>query len=503
MAAITINNKMNCLIISNGTRGDVQPYLAFASGLLVEGYNVAVVFPASFEQMVSNFEPNVRFYGLQGDPAEIVNSEKFKKAFFDGNTSEQSKLIFDSMEQYLEPNSQIAYQAAIEFRAQAIFFGLTNFIEGVSIGQRLQIPTYMCCTVPFYPTSEIAVCTLFSSAFSFGFLNRASYWLIDKAMQIMLNSILTRVRKNVFQLPTLDFSQFDFHPQLCLFSKHLVNPKDWPTNKISITGYWITKKEADNYQAPQDLLEFMKDDAKIIYMGFGSMPIRDVSSVVTAFSVALRNLNLKGIFCSGWAADVNNLPRFENIYCISSIPHEWLFPKCTIVIHHGGAGTTAASLRAAVPLIIYPVLGDQPFWATTIGKLGIGPREFVMLKDLNADNLTQQIRQCLNTTVKQRIDEISNLVLNEDGVVVAINEFKKKFPRQQNCGIVCDWDNSLQLNCKSCKVEFSFFTRRHHCRSCGAIFCNNCLSLLEIPNYPTNQLVCGDCRTKRQQLLQH
>eukprot|EP01100_Stratorugosa_tubuloviscum_P002813 TRINITY_DN1664_c1_g1_i3.p1 TRINITY_DN1664_c1_g1~~TRINITY_DN1664_c1_g1_i3.p1 ORF type:complete len:158 (-),score=57.85 TRINITY_DN1664_c1_g1_i3:88-561(-) len=153
-------------------------------------------------------------------------------------------------------------------------------------------------------------------------------------------------------------------------------------------------------------------------------------------------------------------------------------------------------------MIIYPVLVDQPFWAARMASLGTGPSKFVRLRDFKEEVLMEQLNQVLTPEVKQRTEEISNLLKQENGVATAVAVFNERFKFEKNCGIQCNWiEDELQPKCLNCQVEFSFFIRRHHCRSCGSIFCSNCISLFKIPNYPTEQFVCINCKNQRQSIL--
>ena len=93
----------------------------------------------------------------------------------------------------------------------------------------------------------------------------------------------------------------------------------------------------------------------------------------------------------GWAGLT---PVGDDIRLVEDVPHDWLFPHTAAVVHHAGAGTTAAGLRAGIPAVTVPVVLDQPFWSTRLHRLGVAPPPLPQ-RDLNADSLATAIRSCL------------------------------------------------------------------------------------------------------------
>jgi UDP:flavonoid glycosyltransferase YjiC (YdhE family) len=134
---------------------------------------------------------------------------------------------------------------------------------------------------------------------------------------------------------------------------------------------------------------------------------------------SLAHTNQRGIILSGWGGlHTTDLP--DSVYAIESVPFSWLFPRMAAVIHHGGAGTTAAGLRAGVPSIVIPFFGDQPFWGQRVAELGVGPAP-IPLKKLTVDRLTQAIEQAVyDQGMRQRAAALGSKIQAEDGIANAV-----------------------------------------------------------------------------------
>lgn len=138
-----------------------------------------------------------------------------------------------------------------------------------------------------------------------------------------------------------------------------------------------------------------------------------------------------------------------------------------------------------------------------MAALGVGPQNPCSLKDFNALTLERLIVEATHADIRTRAKELGSKLLLEDGVGATVDIFLKDYEQNKNCGITLEWmkDESASV-CGDCKVQFGFLTRRHHCRSCGGIFCLNCLALQKVPNWPGEQMVCRICYEARAIMIQ-
>jgi UDP:flavonoid glycosyltransferase YjiC (YdhE family) len=203
-------------------------------------------------------------------------------------------------------------------------------------------------------------------------------------------------------------------PALYGYSRHVLpRPSDWSKN-THVTGYWYLDTDA-NWTPPPDLVTFLASGSAPVYIGFGSMGNKNPEEAGKIALDALRLSGQRGIIASGWGGmSQTDLPN--TVYMLSSVPHSWLFPQLSAVVHHGGAGTTAAGLRAGIPSIIIPFMGDQPYWAHQVVKLGIGPNP-IPRKKLTAENLAEAItRATSDTNMRQKAKTLGEKICSEDGI---------------------------------------------------------------------------------------
>lgn len=236
--------------------------------------------------------------------------------------------------------------------------------------------------------------------------------------------MLNPARKKILDLPPASFigtshlNPSKGFPMLYGFSPSVIPPPvDWRAED-HVTGYWFLDPPAD-WTPPPDLLNFLQAGSPPVYVGFGSMGNRDPAETTDLVLQALSKTGQRAILLTGWGGmQKTDLPA--SVFMVDSIPHAWLLPRVAAVVHHGGAGTTAAGLRAGVPSIVIPFLGDQPFWGRRVHNLGVGPAPIPRSK-LTVDRLAQAIQEAVtNTAMRQRAAELGSKIQAEDGIANAV-----------------------------------------------------------------------------------
>lgn len=209
-------------------------------------------------------------------------------------------------------------------------------------------------------------------------------------------------------------------------SPHLApKPTDWDTN-IDVVGFWYLDLQS-NYKPAQDLVDFLEKGEKPVYIGFGSIVVDDPKTLSKNVIEAVIQSGQRAIISPGWAKLGEGMDLPPTIKLIGAAPHDWLFPRCAAVCHHGGAGTTAAGLKSGCPTIIVPFFGDQPFWGACVAQQGVGPTP-IPNKQLTSEKLRDAILFCVKPEVQAKAKEFGLKLRNEDGVQTAVDAFHKRLP---------------------------------------------------------------------------
>jgi sterol 3beta-glucosyltransferase len=207
-------------------------------------------------------------------------------------------------------------------------------------------------------------------------------------------------------------------PIIYPYSPHLLPvPDDFPPH-VHVTGSWFLDRPAD-WQPDPELVRFLEAGPAPVYVGFGSMGGSGGLERAKVVLEALEKSGQRGLIASGWGGlKASELP--PSVFMLESVPHDWLFPKVSAVVHHGGAGTTAAGLRAGKPTVICPFLGDQPFWGRLVYERGVGPQPIPQGK-LTAARLTEAIRIATqDAAMRRRAEALGQKIRAEDGVARAV-----------------------------------------------------------------------------------
>jgi sterol 3beta-glucosyltransferase len=200
-------------------------------------------------------------------------------------------------------------------------------------------------------------------------------------------------------------------------------PKDWAPHH-HLTGFSFTQPLP--YEPPRALADFLAAGPPPIYIGFGSMTGFDSNELAALATRAARGAGVRAIIATGWAE--LDVPPADDIFVVDEVPHEWLFPRVSAVVHHGGVGTFAQGLRAGKPTVIAAFFGDQPFWGWLNAKLGTGPAPLMRAK-LDASRLAAAIRQALDGAYTERARDVANRLRAEDGATRAAEVIEASLAR--------------------------------------------------------------------------
>lgn len=203
----------------------------------------------------------------------------------------------------------------------------------------------------------------------------------------------------------------------------LPKPPDWP-DYIEVCGF-ISHPSKSKYKPPQEIVNFLSAGKKPIYVGFGSIVVDNPIQLLRTIFKAVNCIGERAIISRGWAGlggEEMDLP--DNVLIIGDVPHDWLFQHVSCVIHHGGAGTTAAGLAHGCPTITIPFFGDQHFWGSAVSRAGAGPAP-IPFRDLTWETLAESIKVARQPHIQQGAQQIRNKMQKESGINDGVRSFHR------------------------------------------------------------------------------
>lgn len=417
-------------LLTSGTLGDVLPYIALGKGLIKAGYNVRVAAPRGFTYLFNTEggeTPPLHFSPFNGNPTDLLIELGDSTPMTLGTNPIRSIQATRNFLQKARPlYRHMLHTAAEACRGSDLLIHGLPTIWGAHIAEGLGIPAVRANLQPLTPTREFPSALLpFRFSLS-GIGNWLSHWAVTQATWLSWRSEINLARHADFGLGPahlLDPSlRNGSHQPLTLnaFSEIVVpRPKDWNEKQI-ITGYWRIKEETRHRVDKLAQVQKFIDSAKNpIAIGFGSPGMQGYLSMLEE---ALDIANAQAVLTL--PEKYHSEIKSKNIFPIEYIPHDWLYKRVKLAVHHGGAGTTSASLHAGIPTITLPLAIDQFFWGERIQKLGVGLS--IPQRKLNAENLAQAIIEALNnSSMQSKAKSVSEKLNKEDGVQAATKELQK------------------------------------------------------------------------------
>ncbi|MEX2447359.1 MAG: glycosyltransferase [Solirubrobacterales bacterium] len=427
---------MKVAVMAYGTRGDVQPLVCLARVLADRGHEVELVADRGTADVAR--AARLSYRELPFNMQSMFRSERAKRMLARGRINSAIRWLGAEERRY----EAALCQGLLEAGTESVDLIVCNHLldprcRAIAEARRIAImPVHLSPLVPSrtFPSTFLAQRSL-------GPLNRVSHQLPFQMLWRTQRDGLAALRRELgLAPPTRSVWPYGIggrYPAMLGYSPTLFPaPDDWPDwlHTVGFLRPWPELRASfGEVGVPTELDEWLAAGPPPVFLGFGSMPVLDKEATLGTIRNALRTVGIRGVLAMGWSELI--AATDDSLYVVSEVDHESLLPRCAAAVHHGGAGTTAASLGAGLPTLICSVFHDQPFWGARCRKLGIG--DTFPFTRLDTRRLVEGLRNVLRPEVAARAKEIARRMAEEDGVAAAvarIEEGNVEVPEQRRSG---------------------------------------------------------------------
>jgi len=409
---------MHVTLVAAGSRGDVQPLVALGAGLHEAGFTVRVVALGTFRELAER--RGLEFVAIPGDPQRFIEERGLRSLRSGRNIVNFLRRHRRVVEALSGPLLDLLWETLAD--TDAVAFGTVTIMAYPLADARglprLAVPLQPITRSRAYPSLTVPQSwSRLGGTFDLAThrLNEWVYWL---AMRDLVTGGLRRVlgydpfpRGGPYRhIYSDDRFPFVYGISPTVFPR----PDDWPVWH-RLTGFWFLDGDED---LPAEVEAFLAGGPPPVYVGFGSLPARDPAATAATLVEGARRVGRRVILLRGWG-DLDVGEDASDVLVVDEVPHARLFPRVAAIVHHGGAGTTAAALRAGRPQVVVPHFADQPFWAEQVRRLGVAPPP-VPIRRLDADRLAAALRQALDPRTRDRAAAVGERIAAEDGVGAAV-----------------------------------------------------------------------------------
>ena len=416
---------MKVVITTAGSRGDVQPSVALALGLKRAGHEVTLASWEPYRRMVEGRD--LDFYPVAGPApdelmAALVGAGR--------NPLGYARRFRPLLRPHVQRGLRDCLTACAD--ADAVLYTPLGF-AGFMAAEYLGIPSVGSVVEPLFVRSNAYPSAVLGRPVEFpvlgGLYNRLSHTAVEQLYWRVVEPLVAEARKNLGlpPMPTLKSPLAEIHrrrlPLLLGWSRHVI-PRDPHTEyRMPTTGYWFLDHEED-WEPSERLRTFLESGEPPVALGLGSMTgveAAETGRIVSTTAEALGRTGLRGVLISDHAGVDDALP--DNVVRVpGEVPYDWLFPRVAAAVHHGGAGTVAAALRAGTPSVVVPVLPDQAFWAHRVSSLGAGPS--LQKRPATEGHSAAILQAATSPGIRRRCESLAAQIKAEDGVSRAIEAFE-------------------------------------------------------------------------------
>jgi UDP:flavonoid glycosyltransferase YjiC (YdhE family) len=402
---------MKITFLTYGTEGDTRPLLALAREVVDRGHAAHVL--ADVAGAPRAHALGIPFTALAGDMRGALQpGGAFGALLKDGASMSRLMRACATLARANTRPWMEAACAAARGSDLLVYSGLAGFV-GLAVAEGLGIPCIGAAMWPMTPTRAFAPPFLNAHRMP-GWANLLAHRAFERMAWSMFGPELNRARAQVFGAPPRTQPWRDMPLLVGCSPTLLARPVDWPPN-VAVTGVWQLPA-GQGWTPPPALLDFLEAGPAPVYIGFGSMAGIDQGTLVDAIAAVAAGRRV--LFHPGWSGiDPARLP--PDVFVLDDTPHDWLFPRTALVVHHGGAGTSHAAARAGVPSVVVPFAGDQFFWARRMAERGIAAT--CPAAGLDSARLVQAVAAASQPALQDEARRVGQAMTAEDGVRTAVD----------------------------------------------------------------------------------
>lgn len=413
---------MKVAMLAVGSTGDVRPCILISRELIKRGHSVKIIADGRFEKAIIDEGAEFADFPIKADKMLRIATNpdigtfkmlRLTKKYIGSCKDDIEKILLDNFK-----------------GVDVVLYTTSGSSMAAYIAEKYTIPYVR---MNYYP--DMACSELTQGIFPnlplpsplkkmYNFITNFFYYYFSAA--IYKGTLRSWIKKYNLTDMKFPYKRGDGTPlhQLMAFSESVIpRPKAYGEN-VEICGYiFEDKSKIADFTPDEKLKEFLAAGPTPVYIGFGSMSEGSFSELYETVSEALKMTGKRAIISKGWGGLSSEKPS-DSIYVVDYYPHDWLFEQVSAIVHHGGAGTTAAGLKAGKPTLIVPFGGDQIFYGKYIHKIGCGPKH-IMRKKLTAKKLAKALIEMDSPEMQQNVRNIADKISKENGVVNACNFLEK------------------------------------------------------------------------------
>lgn len=413
---------MRFLLAFNGTRGDVQPAVVLGAELVRRGHEVVFGAPPNLVEFAAKAGLDARPFGY--DTRAHINSEVIRKGVRSGGLTKRIRALAEIRDHGWD--QMVDEMFDLVAGVDAIITGFTTAQVAFGFAERDQTPLFVLHHAPvtenpFFSPFPGAPLTLSAriNAVSWAAVTAVFWWLTkgrenSLRRRLGLQPATQALPQRMEAYGAVEIQCYDpvFCPELTPVwggRRPLVGFIDLPAGLRARIGADAVDQETDAW---------IESGGAPIYFGFGSMPVTNPARLLTAIEEACRAMGQRALVCAGW----NDFEEktTERMRVVGAIDHDQIFTRCRAIVHHGGAGTTSAAIRAGKPALVCWLGSDQPFWGRQLERLGAGAS--TPLKSLDAEVLGESLAVILDHAYTERAAGVaSHLIPSERATTDAVD----------------------------------------------------------------------------------